>query len=592
MPLDEDMGLYNGGYGNAVAGSLSGGFGYDNPIGLSGWGDPFSGAMGALSSGGMPDYGGYNSVDNMGGGIGGGMPDFGGYGPVDSGLRGITDPMGGPANQPAAYGDAYQTAQMMRGAYPNIAANYDQTRLANALETFSRAMPGEAAVNIFGNGAMPNIGRVGINQIIGGMSPERMLANMDTTGLRSATRGLENPGPNSMGMVAPGSPQARLGAIALKDALMGRGVTPEAMNASNFVAAGSPMVPGVNPVGDPVRGTQFGSDPNWGNRIAMANKNAMPGLMAGLMGNLPGAAPNETTVYKTSDTAVAGPGYVPPAVMAQPIPEPVGAWPPSSGWNNTAPLGRPPGNFAGPGSPMPPPTPVGGDEPLSAGAPPAPVQNFKTDRQRLDELFGPMPDVPPAPLPLSKEATDAQRNSLIPFGYTNPPVYTPAGPKDQSRLDMTQVEPKWEDYFKPGPVTTTPDQMPPGGKYQDRMPQGKPKPTVIPREGHGFASRETPKAAGALEGGFTLASMLGGSGNDSLWENDYKDDDNDGIINKYDLTDNKKEPKPEPDDGEDEGDGDGGGKPRKKLTPAQRRRRMIAKFPFPRLLTTPYVKLY
>jgi hypothetical protein len=49
------------------------------------------------------------------------------------------------------------------------------------------------------------------------------------------------------------------------------------MNASNFVAAGTRMPSGVNRAGDPINGTQFGNDPTWGNRIAVANADTVLG---------------------------------------------------------------------------------------------------------------------------------------------------------------------------------------------------------------------------------------------------------------------------------------------------------------------------
>lgn len=237
----------------------------------------------------------------------------GAFGKIAGGLRGATGPMGEPRTQPANYGTNYQTAQMMRSAYPGVAARTSQTQLANALNTFSRAMPGEAGINMFGTGAMNNIGRVGLNQIVGGFSPEKMLRGMDTTGMRPATRGFDKPGPNSMGMVPVGSPQQTLASVALRESLTGAGVSPTAMNASNFVSAGTPMVRGVNPVGQPIAGTQFGHDPTWGNRIQMANLAAadkfnlgsqLPTSMMASLGPVSPAAPSRQTLSQISRASV------------------------------------------------------------------------------------------------------------------------------------------------------------------------------------------------------------------------------------------------------------------------------------------------
>jgi hypothetical protein len=230
--------------------------------------------------------------------------------PNNPGLRGLTGPNGEPRPQPAAYGTNYQTAQMMRSAYPSVAARTTQTGLTEALDEFSRAIPGEAGINTFGRQAMPNIARVGLNQIVGGYSPEKMVAGMDTTGKRPATRGFENPGPNSMGMVAPNSPDAVAGAISLQNAIQGKGVSPEAMDASNFVAAGTPMVRGVDIAGAPVMGTQFGKDSTWGNRISRRNNSAAPNIAS--ITN-PNGTPGSLATRPNTSSMVAGPG-----VPAQP----------------------------------------------------------------------------------------------------------------------------------------------------------------------------------------------------------------------------------------------------------------------------------
>lgn len=217
------------------------------------------------------------------------------YGP--SGLRGLLGPQGQPRIQPTPYGNAYQTAQMLRGAYPNVAARTDQTDLTESLNTLGQAMPSEADIGRYGVGAMNDIGRVGLNQVIGGFSPSRMVRNMDSTGLRPGTKGLGY-------MVGADSPEAMQAQIGLREALQNQGVSPQARNASNFVAAGTRMVPGVNPVGEPVRGTQFGADPTWGNRIATRNDLGAPRLAS--------AQPGSPPVGPTQ-TASISPAAAPPA---------------------------------------------------------------------------------------------------------------------------------------------------------------------------------------------------------------------------------------------------------------------------------------
>lgn len=200
---------------------------------------------------------------------------------VGPSLRGVTGPNGEFRYQPSNYGTAYQAAQRLRDAYPNQWGRYSQTSATNALNRLSQALPGEADVNRYPAGAMNNLARVGINQVVGGFSPGKMLAGMDTTGMRPATREFSVPGPNSMGMTPSwadptlGNAYQTLALGSINEALDNRGVSPQARNASNFVAAGTPMVSGVNPVGAPVYGTQFGSDPNWGNRIAARNTTAV-----------------------------------------------------------------------------------------------------------------------------------------------------------------------------------------------------------------------------------------------------------------------------------------------------------------------------
>lgn len=265
---------YNGGMNS---GGNSGGSGTGPRGPESSWGTRGGVTGGALTGGQLSNY---NAGGNIGGALNAGLG--GSYTPaVPGGLRGVTGPYGEPRIQPTPYGTNYQTAQLYRAAYPGSVGQYDQTRVTNALNQLSKALPGEADYNRYGTGAMNNLARVGLNQIVGGYNPEKMVAGMDTTGLRPATRGYNVPGPNSIGMTdnwanpVKGAAYEALAANAIREALLNQGVSPIATNASNFVAAGTPMVKGVRSIGEPVYGTQFGSDPTWGNRIANRNLAAM-----------------------------------------------------------------------------------------------------------------------------------------------------------------------------------------------------------------------------------------------------------------------------------------------------------------------------
>lgn len=200
---------------------------------------------------------------------------------VGPSLRGATGPNGEFRYQPSNYGTAYQVAQRLRDAYPSRWGRYSQTSATNAVNRLSQSLPGEADVNRYPAGAMNNLGRVGINKVVGGRTLGEMLSDMDTTGIRGGTSAFAMPGPNSMGMTTNwadrqlGNAYNTLALGSINEALDNKGVSPQARNASNFVAAGTRMVPGVNPVGDPVYGTQFGSDPNWGTRIADRNAQAV-----------------------------------------------------------------------------------------------------------------------------------------------------------------------------------------------------------------------------------------------------------------------------------------------------------------------------
>jgi hypothetical protein len=198
-------------------------------------------------------------------------------------LRGLTGPLGEPRVQPTTWGTNYQTAQMARDMYPDSIGKYDQARVTQAMEKWTGALPGEADINKYGDisNVMADLARVNLNQVIGGYSPEKASRALDTTGLRPATRGFDQPGPKSMGMTENwadpvlGEANKVRATQSLQDALFGRGVQPQAMNASNFVAAGTKMVDGVTPVGSPVNGTQYGNDTTWGTRIADRNERAL-----------------------------------------------------------------------------------------------------------------------------------------------------------------------------------------------------------------------------------------------------------------------------------------------------------------------------
>lgn len=275
-------GTLNGGNNNS-GNNWGGGGNSTGPRGPeSSWGTRGSPSGGALSGGQLSNPYGRGGGGNVGGALNAGLGRD--YTPsVPGGLRGLTGPLGEPRNQPTPYGTNYQTAQMYRAAYPNSVGKYSQERVTNALNEFSKAIPGEADYARYGVGAFPNIARVGLNQIVGGYSPEKMVGGMDTTGMRPATRGYEVPGANSIGTTdnwrdpIKGSAYQTLAASSLQDALFNRGVSPQAQNASNFVAAGTPMVRGVQEVGSPVYGTQYGADPTWGNRIENRNTAALQG---------------------------------------------------------------------------------------------------------------------------------------------------------------------------------------------------------------------------------------------------------------------------------------------------------------------------
>lgn len=259
----------DGGYGTSAGDSPNNGFdgfgggGYAGDSTSEGYGDP--GVSGGIASLGSPATS--AGIDSWG----------------DFGLRGPTGPVGEPRGQPTGYGTNYQTAQMMRGLYSNIGSRYTDPGLAQTLNTFASAMPGEADWNKYGPGSMQGIGRVGLNQMIRNISGEKMLAGMDTTGMRPGTQHLSVPGPSSIGMQAPESPLHTLASGALQNSLFGQGVPDQASIANNFVAAGTPAVPGTVPIGQPVNGTQYAMDPSGSAAIA-ARTSIAQDVLKGLMG--------------------------------------------------------------------------------------------------------------------------------------------------------------------------------------------------------------------------------------------------------------------------------------------------------------------
>jgi hypothetical protein len=172
-----------------------------------------------------------------------------------------------------------QIAQKLREAYPDRWGRYTVDEVAETVKTFAGALPGEADINRYSAGSMRNLAQVGINQVNRNITPKGMLKAIDTTGLdiKRGTQSLAMPGPSSMGMtknwadqnLARQSYETALRSI--ESAVENKGVAPQARNATNFVAAGTPMVRGVKSVGAPVEGTQFGVDP--AGRAAVANRN-------------------------------------------------------------------------------------------------------------------------------------------------------------------------------------------------------------------------------------------------------------------------------------------------------------------------------
>jgi len=339
-PNTGNSGSYGSGSGNYGGSNNSGNYGGYNNTGNYG-GSNNSGSYGGNPTTGPTDapntgnYGGSNNSTYNNGGISGALnaglggsyvsPNTGSLNlynspSVPGGLRGPTGPFGETLAGITPYQTNYQTAQMLRAAYPDSAGKYSQQRVTDALNTFSQAIPGEADYNRYGPASFNNIARVGLNQIIGGYSPEKMVAGMDTTGLRPATRGYEFPGANSIGLTEnwqnrlKGDAYQAIAANALQEALRNQGVSPIAQNASNFVAAGTPMVRDVDVVGDPVYGTQYGSDPTWGTRIADRNLAALNS--PALAGSTPTGPLSDPSTTGPIQLAMAGMGGSVPASVS------------------------------------------------------------------------------------------------------------------------------------------------------------------------------------------------------------------------------------------------------------------------------------
>lgn len=163
-----------------------------------------------------------------------------------------------------------QIAQRLREVYPDRWGKYSLADVERAVDTMAQSLPGEADINKYSAGSMRNLAQVGINQVVRNLSPEQMLRGIDTTGLdiERGTQNLAYPGPRSIGMTGnwPNQTLARqsyeTALRSIESAVENRGVSPQARYATNFVAAGTPMVSGVRPVGAPVYGTQFGVDPS------------------------------------------------------------------------------------------------------------------------------------------------------------------------------------------------------------------------------------------------------------------------------------------------------------------------------------------
>ena len=190
-----------------------------------------------------------------------------------------------------------QVAERLQQAYPDRWGQHSIGEVERAVGQLAQAMPGEADISRYGAGAMRNVGQVGINQVLRNVSPGAMLSGMDTTGTRPATRGLNMPGPNSMGMTGNWADQAYAKQAydtalrSLDNAIDNKGISPQARNATNFVAAGTRMPRGVETVGAPVSGTQYGYDPSARNTVVDRNNTASLKNQMSQYRSPPGAAP-------------------------------------------------------------------------------------------------------------------------------------------------------------------------------------------------------------------------------------------------------------------------------------------------------------
>lgn len=197
---------------------------------------------------------------------------------------------------------AYQNAEIARAAYPNSFGQYSQKQVTDFMNALASVTPFEADVNRYGTPALNPIARTAINQVLAGqqwnskMLGDRVPAGLADTSLGAALAGLDTQKAR-MGTLnlnvspsPPGTPMHTMADLAIGDALQQRGVPVGLMNANNFVAQGTPNVPGTRPIGT-FRGTTYATDPTSGiaNRVADANK-----LAASILGGPPVAAPANT----------------------------------------------------------------------------------------------------------------------------------------------------------------------------------------------------------------------------------------------------------------------------------------------------------
>lgn len=164
------------------------------------------------------------------------------------------------------YVKSYEMAKLVKEAYPNIKESVD--KVASMYNTLSVAMPGEAYVTKYGEEGIRDLSRVATNMLARNLKTDQVLSSMDTLGLRPGTEKFrlgEKAGGEGMGVVPTGSDYQSAAISEMGKGIRGIGVSPAALDATNFWAAGTPAPRGpagdVPPVGKPVRGTQFGVDP-------------------------------------------------------------------------------------------------------------------------------------------------------------------------------------------------------------------------------------------------------------------------------------------------------------------------------------------